>query len=52
MNDLGRYLGLHIADISIPSLWEEKPPQEANGRTLREYLSEDVCYRVHSVHGL
>lgn len=43
VRDFESFLGVKVRRISVSSLWDEKPPSEAEGQSLHIYM-EDVCF--------
>lgn len=46
ITDLEKHLGVSAQRISLGSVWDEVPPTEANGKSLREYLADvlECCF--------
>lgn len=40
--DMESFLSTNVQNISIKELWNQKPPVEAAGNTLEEWLHKDV----------
>ena len=43
VDDLQKFLDVPAERTSIDDVWDEKPPQEAGGQALKDFLRPDVC---------